>query len=83
MNERVLFQGTRPAEDTQVRRGMIGYLMIALVFIVIGIAVYYAFKASLAAVLVVAAVWSFIAGIAGFVLAFLWGFTDQIGRAHV
>jgi hypothetical protein len=78
LSERVLVQATRPAEDTQVKRGMFEYLAIALVLVAIGVGVFYLFKSSLPAALTVAAVWSLIAGIAGFVLAFLWGFTDHL-----
>ena len=78
LSERVLVQASRPAEDTQVRRGMTGYFAIALVLIAIGIAAFYVFKSSFTAALTVAALWSLIAGIAGFVLAFLWAFTDHL-----
>jgi hypothetical protein len=80
LSEQVLVEATRPPEDTQVRRGMIGYLLIALVTIVIGVALWlFGGKGkSATGALVVAAIWSLVSGIAGFVLTFLWAFTDHL-----
>ncbi len=79
VNERVLFQATRPAEDVTVKRGMTGYLLIACVILLLGLALWVLGKnGNRAAVLSLAALWSFIAGLAGVLLTGLWAFTDHI-----
>ncbi|MEO8192279.1 MAG: DUF4105 domain-containing protein [Gemmatimonadales bacterium] len=79
-NERVLFQATRPAEATEVHRGIIGYLLLAAGVLALGFALW---KVGLSAgrrgsSLALGALWSVVAGLAGTLLAGLWGFTDHI-----
>jgi hypothetical protein len=76
----VLVEATRPPEDTTVRRGMAGYFAIAILIIALGLLAWLAGGRgrSVTGVLTVAALWSFVAGIAGFVLSFLWAFTDHL-----
>ena len=80
LNERVLVQATRPAEATEVDRGMLGYLVISLAILLLGYGLWILGKrgASAGLALSLAVVWSLVAGIAGTALAFLWGFTDHL-----
>jgi uncharacterized protein DUF4105 len=78
-NERVLVQATRPPEDVTVRRGMRGYLIIGIVcFLLIAAASVLQREGKATVAISLAAVWSLVAGFGGFVLTFLWGFTDHI-----
>ena len=74
--ETVLVQSTRPPEDAAVRRGMLGYLLIALVVIASGAALW--FFGLRRGAITVALVWSIVAGIGGTLLTGLWGFTDHL-----
>ena len=78
-NERVLFQATRPPEAVDVHRGIGGYLLIAALVLILGgglLVVQGGTKPTGA--LAVAAIWSFVAGFGGSVLAGLWLFTEHI-----
>ncbi len=79
-NERVLVQATRPPEDTEVHRGMIGYLAISVVVLLIGFLLWRMGGRGGRGVgaLSLAAAWSLVAGIAGTLLAGLWAFTDHL-----
>ena len=78
-NERVLVKATRAPEDVKVRRGIWGYLVIAaLVWMLIAGASVLQRNGKPTIALGVAALWSLVAGFGGFVLTFLWGFTDHI-----
>jgi uncharacterized protein DUF4105 len=78
-NERVLVQATRPPEDVTVRRGMLGYLIIGIVgFLLIAAASALQRDGKPTVAIGLAALWSLVAGFCGFVLTFLWGFTDHI-----
>jgi hypothetical protein len=80
LNERVLVQATRAPEDTLVRRGMGSYLTISL--IVLGLlALSWVFARSgerKTGMLMLATLWSVVAGLAGVLLTGLWGFTDHL-----
>jgi hypothetical protein len=78
-NERVLVQATRAPEDVRVRRGILGFLIIGVIawLLIAGASVLQRnTKPTLAISL--SALWSLVAGFGGFVLTFLWGFTDHI-----
>jgi len=80
LEERVLSQATRPAEESTVHRGILNYLLISLLILAFG---YFLWAlggkgARTGFVLSLAAVWSFVAGIAGIFLAGLWAVTDHI-----
>ena len=74
--ELVLVQSTRPPEDSSVRRGMLGYLLIACVMLALGFAFWF-FGLRRGAV-ALALLWSIVAGLGGTLLAGLWGFTDHL-----
>ena len=74
--ETVLVQSSRAPEDTLVRRGMFGYLLIACILIVFGAALW--LLGLRRGAVAVALVWSIVAGIAGTLLTGLWGFTDHL-----
>lgn len=79
-NEQVLVQAQRPAEDTAVRRGMLGYFAISagilgLGFLLLRIG---GRGGRGTAALGLATLWSVVAGIAGTMLAGLWAFTDHL-----
>lgn len=80
LDQQVLVQATRPPEDSAVRRGMGGYFAIALAIIAVGLIAWVVGGRgrTLTGLLTVAAAWSFVAGVAGFVLSFLWAFTDHL-----
>ena len=74
--ETILVQSTRKPEDSTIRRGMLGYFLIALIIIAAGIGLWVAgWKRG---VLVLAFVWSIVAGLAGALLTGLWAFTDHL-----
>jgi len=79
-NERVVFQATRPPEDVTVRRGVSGYILVSTGLLAIGIGLWLSGwrGGRRSVVLSLAAVWSLVAGIAGTLLAGLWGFTDHV-----
>jgi uncharacterized membrane protein len=79
-SERVLFQATRAPEETRVKRGIAGYLAIAVVIIAFGVALWlFGDRRGRGSwTLTLAAIWSLIAGLAGVLLAGLWGFTDHL-----
>jgi hypothetical protein len=75
-NEQVLVHSTRAAEDSTVRRGVAGYLVIALIVLALG-----AFLWTIGwqrGAISVALAWSIVAGLGGTLLAGLWGFTDHL-----
>jgi hypothetical protein len=74
--ERVLVQATRPPEDSVVRRGMWGYLLIACIILVLGAALWIAGWKRGAVGL--ALIWSVVAGLGGTLLTGLWTFTDHL-----
>lgn len=80
LNERVLVQATRAPEDTQVRRGMGGFLAISLIVLALGWLFWVVARSSerKTGVLMIATLWSVIAGLAGVLLTGLWGFTDHL-----
>ena len=74
--EAVVVQATRPVEESAVRRGPLGYLVIALIIVAFGAALWFVgFKRG---ALTLALIWSLVAGIAGSLLTGLWGFTDHL-----
>jgi hypothetical protein len=80
LDERVVFQATRPLESTTVDTGILPYAIISGAILIFG-----AFLLVLrrpryggAGVVTLGAAWSFIAGIAGIVIGFLWFFTDHL-----
>ena len=79
-DERIIVQATRAPEESDVHRGIFGYLLIS----VIGLAVGYGLwivggrGASASGALALAILWSLVAGLAGTVLAGLWVFTDHL-----
>ena len=80
-SERVLFQATRPAEPVSVTRGIGGYLALAASVLALGgilLVSRQRSNRSLAPVVVLAAVWSVVAGILGSGLAGLWVLTNHI-----
>ncbi len=79
-SERVVFQATRPGEEVSVNRGIGGYLAISAVILAVGALLWILPIGSgrKTGALVLAIVWSAVAGIAGTLLAFLWGFTDHL-----
>ncbi len=79
-SESVLFQATRPAEEISVKRGIGGYLAISAILLATGALLWILpiGAGRKTAALVLAVTWSTIAGIAGTLLAFLWGFTDHV-----
>lgn len=80
LDEKVLFQATRPAEDSKVHRGILNYLLISLLILSVGyfLWAYGGRGARTGLVLSLAALWSVAAGIAGVFLAGLWTVTDHI-----
>jgi len=80
LEEKVLVQATRPAEESTVHRGILGYFLIAVLILALGYGLWVlgGRGARVGLVLSLAAVWSFIAGLAGTLLAGLWGLTDHI-----
>ncbi len=80
LDEKVLFQATRPAEESTIHRGILNYLLISLLILSLGyfLWAYGGRGARTGFVLSLAALWSLIAGIAGVFLAGLWGVTDHI-----
>ena len=80
LGEQILFQATRPAEESTVNRGMSGYLLASACILVLGIVLWMlpVERGGKTAVVALATLWSLIAGIAGTLVAFLWGFTDHL-----
>jgi hypothetical protein len=77
--EEIAVQSSRPPEDSTVRRGIGGYIAIAAVLILLGAAAFgIGMRGRGTSFAVLATVWSFITGISGSVLAFLWLFTDHL-----
>ncbi len=76
----VLFQATRAPEDASVRRGMLGYLLIAAVILALWFGLFMLGRRDgrMTGVLLVAITWSVMAGLAGVLLTGLWGFTDHL-----
>ncbi len=79
-SERVVFQATRPGEEISVNRGIGGYLAISAVILFLGALLWLLPIGSgrKTGPLVLAVIWSTVAGVAGTLLAFLWGFTDHL-----
>lgn len=80
LNERVLFQATRPPEDSVVRRGSGGYFVISLVVLALGALLWNVARNGerKSGLIMLATLWSLIAGLAGVLLTGLWGFTDHL-----
>jgi hypothetical protein len=80
LSETVLVDASRPGEYSTVRVGWSTYLAGAMVIIALGLllAALGKNKPSVTGVLSLAALWNLVAGIAGFVLTFLWSFTDHL-----
>lgn len=80
LDEKVLFQATRPAEDSTVHRGILNYLLISLLILAFAYFLWALGGKGLrtGAVISLAALWSAVAGIAGTLLAGLWGLTDHL-----
>jgi hypothetical protein len=76
VSEAIVFRSTRAPEDSAVRRGMLGYLLIACVILALGIVLWITDRKRGAVTL--ALIWSVIAGFGGTLLAGLWGFTDHL-----
>ena len=74
--ELVLVQSTRPPEDSTVRRGMLGYLLIACIVLALGFVLW--FFGLRRGTTALALLWSILAGLGGTLLAGLWGFTDHL-----
>ena len=75
-SEAMLVQATRAPEDSTVRRGMLGYFLIACVVLALGIVLWITHWTRGAITL--ALIWSVIAGLGGTLLTGLWGFTDHL-----
>ena len=80
LDERVVVQATRAPEPSAVHRGLIGYLIIAALGLIAGYAlwIFGGRGQRTGPVLVLATVWSIVAGVAGTALAGLWVFTDHL-----
>jgi hypothetical protein len=80
LDETVLVQATRAPEESIVHRGIFGYLLIAVVILALGYGLWVLGGKGqrVGLVLSLAALWSFIAGLAGTLLAGLWGLTDHL-----
>lgn len=80
LEEKLLVQAARSPEESTVRRGILSYFLISLVILALGYGLWGAGgkgkRVGLA--LSLAALWSFVAGMAGTLLAGLWGLTDHI-----
>ena len=77
--EEIAVQSSRAPEDATIRRGIGGYLAITTVLLLIGgVAFAIGMRGRGTAFIVLVTVWSFIAGISGSILAFLWLFTDHL-----
>ena len=80
IDEKVLVQATRPPEESAVHRGILSYFLIAMAVLALGYFLWAlggrGYRTGL--VLSLAALWSFIAGLAGTLLAGLWGLTDHL-----
>jgi hypothetical protein len=74
--ETILVQSTRAPEASTVRRGMLGYLLIACIILALGLALWF-FGLRRGAV-ALALIWSIVAGLGGTLLAGLWAFTDHL-----
>jgi hypothetical protein len=80
LDEKVLFQATRPAEEATVHRGILNYFLISLLVLAFGYFLWALGRRGLHTgfVLSLAALWSFVAGLAGTLLAGLWTLTDHL-----
>ena len=74
--ELVLVQSTRAPEDSTVRRGMLGYLLIACILVALAFVLW--FFGLRRGTIALASLWSIFAGLGGILLAGLWGFTDHL-----
>jgi uncharacterized membrane protein len=79
-SERVLFEATRPPEETTVNTGIAMYAAAAAVILLLGASLILLRRPTHggAGAIGVAGLWSFVAGLAGTLIAFLWGFTDHL-----
>jgi hypothetical protein len=80
LEKRVLVQSTRTPEATTVNRGIVHYLVISLVILLAcyGLWILTGKGRSPGMLIWLAALWSFVAGVAGLLLAGLWLFTDHL-----
>jgi hypothetical protein len=80
INEQVLFEATRPAEESTVNVGMLWYFAIALAVIAVGAGLVFLRRQGTGGggAIALATAWNIVAGIAGTLLAFLWAFTDHL-----
>ncbi len=80
LDETVIVQATRAPEKNTVSRGIPGFLLIALVILALGYGLWVLGGKGqrVGLVLSLAALWCLIAGIAGTLLAGLWGLTDHL-----
>jgi hypothetical protein len=80
LNERIIFEATRAPESTTVDTGILPYAIISGAVLVFGVFLLVLRRPRYggAGVVSLGAIWSFVAGIAGVVLAFLWFFTDHL-----
>jgi len=80
LDEKVLVQASRAPEEDAVHRGILSYFLIAMAILALG---YFLWALGgrgnrTGLVLSLAALWSFVAGLAGTLLAGLWGLTDHL-----
>jgi hypothetical protein len=80
LDERVLFQATRPPEATTVDTGILPYGIVSGAILILGgfLLVLRRPRFGGAGAVTLAAAWNLVAGIAGVVVAFLWFFTDHL-----
>lgn len=80
LDERVVFEATRPAEATTVDAGILPYAIVSAAVLILGVFLLVLRRPRYggAGVTSLGAAWSLVAGIAGSVLAFLWMFTDHL-----
>lgn len=80
LDERIVFEATRPIEATTVDTGILPYAIVSVAVLILGVFLLVLRRPRYggAGVTTLGAVWSLVAGIAGSLLAFLWMFTDHL-----
>ena len=80
LDERVVFEATRPPEATSVDTGILEYGIVSGAILILGVFLLVLRRPRFggAGVVALATAWNLVAGIAGAVLAFLWFFTDHL-----